>query len=275
MPQEHLYSMKSAIARYNKMGQGVILCLYDIIKFFDRENLRDCCAELYKLGINDKIYRLTYELNKETIITVRTPVGYTDSCNVGETVGQGTSESGVISSASLSGGVSEAFHDSKSEADYAGLKLSCCLFQDDIARLAISLEAVEEGNRRLEHMAESKLLDFHESKSGMILIGTRKFKNKITESLAKHPVTLSGKPMKIFASERWLGDHFGSSLSESVFLTIQKRKGMIQRLISEIRITINDCRSNTIGGLLVGLEIWQKAFCFQTANAGWKFPRRP
>ena len=59
--------------------------------------------------------------------------------------------------------------------------LSPCLFQDDIARMAETLKAVAEGNRRLEAMAESKLLDYNEGKSGMIFFGGRQLKKKIKE----------------------------------------------------------------------------------------------
>ena len=235
------------------MGKGILLCLYDVSKFFDRENLRDCCGELYRLNIKGKIYRLVYKLNKDTDIRVRTAVGYTDYDDVGETLGQGTTESGVISSASLSGGVSDYFHDSNCEVNYAGLMLAPCLFQDDLARMAENLKAVAEGNRRLEAMAESKLLDYNEGKSGMIVFGGRKFKKKIKEELTKNPVMFCGKPMTVFESERYLGDYLGSSVSQSVFLTIQRRKGLVMRIISEIRVTLKDIRSDSIGGLLVML----------------------
>ena len=72
-PQEHLFTIKSTIARYNQLGKGIILCLYDVVRFFDSENLRDCCGELHKLNIRGKIYRLIFNLNKETQIKVRTP----------------------------------------------------------------------------------------------------------------------------------------------------------------------------------------------------------
>ena len=73
------------------------------------------------------MYRLAFILNKYTEIRVRTPVGYTNFSEVGETLGQGTSELGLISTASLSSGVMEYFTDSV-EIIYASLKLSCCLF---------------------------------------------------------------------------------------------------------------------------------------------------
>ena len=276
-PQEHLFTIKSTIALHNKKGKGIILCLFDVVRFFDCESLRDCCGELYKLNIRGKLYRLTFQLNKDTKIRVRTPVGHTEYRNVEETLGQGTSESGPISSASLSGGVADYFHDSACEVMYDSLALSACLYQDDIARMADNLEAVREGNLRLEAMAESKLLDYHNSKSGMIIIGGRKFQKKTRESLSRNPVNFCGKPMTVFDSERYLGEIIGHSLSESVFLTIMKRKGLVQRLISEIRVTIDDIRSDSIGGFIVGLEIWRKAvipFLWNNSECWVEAPRK-
>ena len=39
------------------------------------------------------------------------------------------------------------------------------LFQDDVARLAEDLDSVQEGNNRIESVAEEKLLDFNIEKS--------------------------------------------------------------------------------------------------------------
>ena len=44
--QEHLFTIKSIISWYNSRGKGLILCLYDISKYFDRENLQDYMGEL-------------------------------------------------------------------------------------------------------------------------------------------------------------------------------------------------------------------------------------
>ena len=35
-PHEHLYIIKNTINHYRKMGKGILLCLYDVSKFFDR-----------------------------------------------------------------------------------------------------------------------------------------------------------------------------------------------------------------------------------------------
>ena len=126
-------------------------------------------------------------------------------------------------------------------------------------------------------MADSKLLDYHESKSGMIIMGGRKFQKKIKESLAQNPVYFCGKPMQVFESERYLGEIMGKNISESVFLTILKRKGLVMRIISEIRVTLDDCRSDTIGGITVGLEIWRKAvmpFLYNNSDCWIEAPKK-
>ena len=44
--QEHLFTIKSVIAYHKHLNQGLILCLYDISKYFDKEHLKDCMVEL-------------------------------------------------------------------------------------------------------------------------------------------------------------------------------------------------------------------------------------
>ena len=118
-------------------------------------------GELYKNNVKGKLYRLIYALNKDTEISVKTPVGVTDFTDVGEGLGQGTNEGAIVSSINLNGGVTESFEDSEDEVRYAELKINPCLFQDDVARMAETLHSVREGNRRMESMAESKLLDYN------------------------------------------------------------------------------------------------------------------
>ena len=148
--QEHLFTIKSVISFYMSMGKGLILSLYDISKYFDKENLKDCMGELHKHGVRGKVYRLVYNLNKENNIRIKTAVGYTDYTEVGENVGQGTNEGAIVSTVNLAGGVTEQFEDSETEVQYENIKLGPCLFQDDVARLATDIDSVVDGNKRIE-----------------------------------------------------------------------------------------------------------------------------
>ena len=64
--------------------------------------------------------------------------------------------------------------------------------------MADNLQAVKEGNKMLENMAE-------------------KFKRKIQDELDENPVMFCNKPMKVFKCEKYLGENLQDNLSESVY----------------------------------------------------------
>ena len=96
-------------------------------------------------------------------------------------------------------------------------------------------------------MAEHKLMDFNYDKSVLVLIGSEKFRKSIKQQLEREPIIFCNQPMRLSESAKYLGDYIGYSLSESVFQTVLKRRGLVKRLISEIKVTINDYRSEVMG----------------------------
>ena len=79
--------LKSIIALNLQSNRSIFLSLYDISKFFDRKSLQDCLNEVHKCGVQGKLYRLLYGMNKNTKSVVQTPVGTSEECDSGETVG--------------------------------------------------------------------------------------------------------------------------------------------------------------------------------------------
>ena len=98
--QEHLFTMRSMMALYEFLGIPIIIQLYDIQKFFDKENLRDVMDTLHDIGVDPKMYRTWFLLNRNTTIRVKTANGFTDWRNVGELLGQG-SGGGAMASAAI------------------------------------------------------------------------------------------------------------------------------------------------------------------------------
>ena len=45
--------------------------------------------------------------------------------------------------------------------------------------------------------------------------------------------------------------------SESVLATVKSRAGQVSAAIFEIRSVIEDCRADTIGGVIAGIDIWE------------------
>ena len=62
----------------------------DAVKCFDKLRLTDCLLEMYNLGYDPSTLKILYEMNKETDIIIRTPVGNMDNIQVREVVKQGT-----------------------------------------------------------------------------------------------------------------------------------------------------------------------------------------
>ena len=151
---------------------------------------------LYNRGVRGKLYRLLYELNKNTIVKVRTAVGETKEAETGEGLGQGTHEGALISASSIDYTVDEHFKESHYEISYDELLLQPLLFQDDVARLCLDPEAAQIGNYKMESIMESKLLDFNMDKSCYMFVGGNKAQMKMKARLNDQPLTLCNFPMK-------------------------------------------------------------------------------
>ena len=72
------------------MGKKTYVVFGDAVKCFDKLWLKDALMEMVKAGCDIQDIQMMYKLNKETEITVETPLGPTQSEFIGETVKQGT-----------------------------------------------------------------------------------------------------------------------------------------------------------------------------------------
>ena len=258
--QEHLFAIKSVIGLYEQMGRAIILQLWDISKYFDRESLVDGLNELYKNNVRGKLYKLLYMMNKDTRISVRTPVGVTEERDTGEGWGQGTIEGAICSAVNLDNGVRDFFADSEYEVSYGDVAMSPALFQDDVSRLCDDPVSVQMGNDRMEAMAETKLLDFNMDKSVLIVMGKAKVKKEMEAQLLINPPKLYGQNMIMVNEEKYLGEIISAGgLADSVTATVAKRSGRVLQSIFEIRTIIDDCRSHVTRGIVTGLDIWEMA----------------
>ena len=129
-----------------------------------------------------------------------------------------------------------------------------------MARISFSKESAQNGNKRMEGVAQSKLLDYNIEKSCFLLVGPKKSKEVLTKENVRNPLTLCGENMKEEKEVKYLGDWIsGSGLGDSVAITVRKRKGLAMSSIFEIRSIVEDCRSIVCGGICVGLDIWEMA----------------
>ena len=185
----------------------------------------------------------------------------TESFETGPTVSQGSIARGLISTINLDYSINRFFLESCNEIYYHDIRMLPLIYQDDLGKFSSSRMDAQAGNDRIEACMETKLLDLHQDKSCYILIGNKEETKELKSELELCPLTLYGIKMKEKSYEKYLGDliHSGG-VSKSVEATVNDRHGRTMLAIKEIRAIVEDCRSNTIGGLKVGLDIWESAY---------------
>ena len=219
---------------------------FDLSKFYDVEQLKDCMFEVYNCQVKGKIYRLIYNMNKSVKIQIKTSVGMTQSKELHDVVQQGTIESGVISSVNIGKGIDVTFKDSDGEVYYVDLKLNPMSFMDDIGKLSDNVEAAQDGNNRIEELIDSKCLALNLDKCNFLVMGSKKSRKKIMMKIEESPLLLSNQPMKEVSSLRYLGDFLCATLEESVHQTVLHRVGIAKKSIFDRRSIIEDKRAECL-----------------------------
>ena len=130
----HPFVVKSNIALKVKSGQGVFLILLDLIKFFDKQSLIDACDSLHQANVNNKFYRVWYQLNAKTEIEVQTGAGVSARGLAGPVTGQGGGGAVLASALNLNLGVDRYFKDSVDEDCYGPIRLQPLSYIDDVSR---------------------------------------------------------------------------------------------------------------------------------------------
>jgi hypothetical protein len=93
------------------------------------------------------------------------------------------------------------------------------------------------------------------------VVGKGKVLKQVENELQISPLNLYGKPMKQKKQEKYLGDLLHSDgLAASVKATVEARAAALKSGAVEVRAIIEDCRSNCLGGLEVGLEVYELAY---------------
>ena len=259
--QEHLFCVKSVIELYSYLELPLYIQLFDISKCFDKEILKDAMDTLYKCGVRGKLYRLWYELYRDSLIRVKTAAGLSNEKSTGENVTQGSIGGAILSSANLDKTLSAYFAASDSEISYGNLRLSVLSFQDDTLRMVSSLNSAQKGNIFMNTIMKRKQLSLNIEKCSILVCEKKNRIGQIREAINKEQ-SLSIGNETVVAKEKddYLGDCLHEAgLSKSVKITVDKRYGRVFSAMLEISAILEDYRIDSIGGLSAGLEIYELA----------------
>ena len=265
---EHLLSFKTILARMEEIGEGLIFFFVDIVSFFDREDIYDCLETLEEIKVNKKARRMWYLLNKDTRIVVKTAFGTTEEAYVGDCLAQGTSGAGLISAANLDRGLQKFFNKKEDEDEdddqngimkYGKVRIQPMAYQDDIGSPCLNVEMVRMQARKMKRMLQEKNLEAHPEKSGIIIVGSKSFKEKVKKEILENPIEFHNFKLDVKIKEKYLGQMIESNLASSALATVKERAGKIKGAAMEVKSIVEDFQMQAMGGLTAAWELWEKA----------------
>ena len=156
--------------------------LVDIKKFFDKERLGTIMTSLGRVQVNQKAYRCWYKLNEKTVFSVATSAGETNSAEAYDLVPQGSGGAARASGLDIGLGLESQFSGSTEEISFGKVRCNPQAFQDYIARLAEGVNSTNVGNVKISQMLDLKALECHPTKTTFLIIGTKKYQNKIKKN---------------------------------------------------------------------------------------------
>ena len=257
--EELLFVMKSVIAKYRKLGKNVVLQLFDISKFFDKETMEDAILTCHKRKADPKAIRLWFKLNNNTKIQVRTGVGMTNFGDVGAVLGQGMIGGALVSQGVLDEAVGEHFPPGgELQLEYGDVPLAPLLWLDDIINGAEGLDQARKTNTRINYLIKQRGLALNKDKSVCIIIGSKTQKQRASEELRRSPLLCGSVETKEKQEDKWLGQMISSAgLADSVAKTVAEKESKIRGACLEIGIIINDWRARDLGGMETALMLWE------------------
>jgi hypothetical protein len=187
-PQEHLFSLKSIQAKYEKDRKLMILYPHDASKYFDKEVMVDCMGELFAANVDPRAYRLYFLLNQATKIRARTGCGYTGWEEAGDSLGQGSVGAAKVSALNLRRKLERVFGDSKEMIQYGSVKQEPYSFQDDALCVVENIENLRIVVHGMETVMEMMQVESNKSKCGYILLGPKHLVQEARRRLEEQPV---------------------------------------------------------------------------------------
>lgn len=229
---DQLFILRSIMNHYQYMGLDVILELLDLVKAFDKMELKAVLLNLWNTNVKGKIWRTIYLINNKSTLTIKTAFGTTDAFEVGETIKQGSVLATTLA-ALHTDTVTKLFANKALSLKYGNIKIENLLFQDDILKIQENEEDLNKANKVYETFQNNNRLQFHEDKS-------------VWMSSSKQPITimLNNKELKRATEQKYLGDIICSNNKYDSM--IETRKNAARGATAELNTILNETSLNEI-----------------------------
>ena len=250
--------MNTIIENQRAQKLNTYILFADAVKWFDKLWLKDCLLEMYNLGYDPNTLKILYEMNKETDIIIRTPVGDTDNIQVKEVVKQGT-KFGPIMCCVETSTVNSIGEEVK--YSYGKTNIGMPVFIDDIAT-AGKAEHIKKGIKNCARMEKENKISFGLKKTKYMIFKTGR-KEEINETVKTGRIQRTDKCKYLgmtISTDGQLTEHIKELNSRcdiinqeinAIGLKTQLRK-------EEVRVKLKLFQTCLIPALLYGMEAWKK-----------------
>ena len=222
---DHILVIRSILDNYNYLNKPLYIEFIDLIKAFDKMILKNVLNDLWNAEVRGRIWRNIYHINKKAILKIKTPMGLTEECEIGETLKQGSVLASSLA-ALHTDSVNRLFNHRENGVIYGDMKLNQLLFQDDILKIEDSAEKLNNANHVYTWFGKINSMKFHEEKS-MFMTNSKNSTN----------IQLSNNNLNQAENYKYLADFI--TPTGSLQYTIKERKNQILGITAELSTIIS------------------------------------
>ena len=211
---DQTFLLRTFIGHAKYTGKPLFLTLYDYKQCFDNLWLDDALLSMWKLGVKSDMLALIHKMNEKSTVTVKTPLGRTDSFEIPYICKQGT----VLIPPMCSASVAECCDEQrKGGASIGALTVRSLAFMDDLLGMNETIRDVHTSHENVTFFSKKKKAPLNEDKCICMVINSK--------SPHPHPIlAIKKKIMKIVEESKSLGDVFNSKGNNKSLLRDRKNK---------------------------------------------------
>ena len=256
--REHHFTIRTIIEEANMENEEITAVYFDIMKCFDKMELKEAMKEVWMKGIKRKHWRLIYMMNKDNKLIPLTELGKCKEIEVEEMIKQGSVLGAVISALTIDS-LTRIIENHGKSWEIGGAKMNPLLFQDDIFA-ANKTSDIKETVKIIETFQNLKRLQFHQDKT----------KKSILRGKRDEPLYINGNEIERVPNHMYLGKIIEEKGKHKEDIKERLKKAKIASSISEnviiakglnhkrIEVGIKLLQTVIIPTMITGAETWPK-----------------
>ena len=230
-PGDQTFILRSLINHAIYIGKSIVITCYDYKQCFDKLWLQEGILSLVRLGLPAEYAKLIYKLNETSLISVKTPFGYTERFSSKDISKQGT----VIGPSLCSASLGEVIDDLEGGVAVGDLNIPAILFVDDLNSTQTDIRRVHSSHESIILFSKKKNQPLNKEKCCILTI------NKQPGGVC--PILMiDDHQLEEVEKVKYVGDVFNNKGNNKDLIKDRVSKGVVC-----IRTCIAECADVTLG----------------------------